>query len=382
MNYLRPSRCAYRGTTITSHGRRKASLGSTPNRLASQRNRITPPVHIEAIHGDGRHYLTARPVTLQPRTRNVQIEYTALNLAIPERVRFRYKLEGAEQQWQEAGTRRQALYNNLPPGAYRFRVMACNNDGVWNEAGTAYEFSIDPAFYQTRWFEAACAAAFLALLWGLYQYRLHQMARKFNIRLEERVNERTRIARELHDTLLQSFQGSMFRMQAALNLLPLRPEKAGEALDGAIARTEQAIAEGRNAIQDLRSEAATATDITQSLTTMGQELATSQQGGRDPSMFRLTVEGERQALFPFLQDEIYRIAREVLTNAFQHAGASQIKAEIRYDARAFRLRIRDDGTGIDPRVLKQGKRAGHWGLPGIRERAKQIGARLDFWGEA
>jgi signal transduction histidine kinase len=200
--------------------------------------------------------------------------------------------------------------------------------------------------------------------------------------LVERVEERTRIARELHDTLLQSFHGSMFRMLAARSLLPLRPEKAAAALDGAIAGAEQAIAEGRNAIQDLRTEAATAFDITQSLKAMGQELATSPRGRGDPAMFRLTVEGERQALSPFLQDEVYRIAREALTNAFQHARARQIEAEIRYDARAFRLRIRDDGTGIDPQVLKQGKRAGHWGLPGIRERARQIGARLDVWSEA
>ena len=181
---------------------------------------------------------------------------------------------------------------------------------------------------------------------------------------------------------LQSFHGSMFRMQAARNLLPLRPEEAGEALDGAIARTEQAIDEGRNAIQDLRSRRPLRSDITQLLKAMGQELAASQQERDDPATFRLTVEGERQALCPLLQDEVYRIAREVLTNAFQHARACQIEAEIRYDARVFRLRIRDDGTGIDPRVLKQGERAGHWGLPGIRERAKQIGARLDVWSEA
>jgi signal transduction histidine kinase len=220
------------------------------------------------------------------------------------------------------------------------------------------------------------------MLAAAYQLRLRQLSREFNLRLEERVAERTRIARELHDTLLQSFHGSMFRMQAARNRLPRRPEEAGEALDGAIARAEQAIDEGRNAIQDLRSEAATASDITQSLRAMGQELAASQQGRHDPATFRLTVEGERRALSPLLQDEMYRIAREVLTNAFQHACARQIEAEIRYDSRAFRLRIRDDGIGIDPRVLKQGKRAGHWGLPGIRERAEQIGARLDVWSEA
>jgi signal transduction histidine kinase len=211
---------------------------------------------------------------------------------------------------------------------------------------------------------------------------MYQVNKRFSIRLEERVEERTRIARELHDTLLQSFHGSMFRMQAARNLLPRRPEEASEALDGAIARAEQAIDEGRNAIQGLRSETANAGDLTQLLREMGHELAASQQEYHHPAAFRLTVEGERQALNPLLQDEVYRIARETLTNAFQHACACQIEAEITYGFSAFRLRIRDDGAGIDPRVLKQGKRAGHWGLPGIRERAEQIGARLDIWSEA
>jgi signal transduction histidine kinase len=248
--------------------------------------------------------------------------------------------------------------------------------------GISFPVTQKPYFYQTGWFRLAVVMAVVLPLTGGYRLRLHKMRAQMNERFSERVEERTRIARELHDTLLQSFHGSMFRMQAARNLLPRSPEEAGEALDGAIARTEQAIDEGRNAIQDLRSEAAAATDIAQLLRVMGQELAASQQGRHGPATFRLTIEGERQALRPLLQDEVYRIAREVLTNAFQHAYAFQIEAEIRYDSRAFRLRIRDDGAGIDPRVLRQGNRAGHWGLPGIRERAEQIGARLDVWSEA
>jgi signal transduction histidine kinase len=234
-----------------------------------------------------------------------------------------------------------------------------------------------PPWWSTKPFQAAVGALLLLIVWAGYRQRLNQIGRQF----EARFAERSRIARELHDTLLQSFHGSMFRMQAARNMLPLCPEEAGEALDGAIDRAEQAIAEGRNAIQDLRSEVATASDITQSLKAIVQELAATQQGQGEPAMFRLTVEGEHQTLSPFLQDDVYRIAREVLTNAFQHARPRHIEAEIRYDARAFRLRIRDDGAGIHAQVLKQGKRAGHWGLPGIRERAKEIGAQLDFWSE-
>jgi signal transduction histidine kinase len=220
------------------------------------------------------------------------------------------------------------------------------------------------------------------LLWGLYQLRLRQLARQFNMGLEARASERMRIAREMHDTLLQSFQGLMFRFQAARNMLPRRPEEASQALDGALVTAEQAISESRDAIHDLRSEPVAQNDLAHLLTAMGQELASSQDANRNSPNFSVTVEGERQTLSPSLQDEVYRIAREVLRNAFRHARARHIEAEIRYDDRRLRLRIRDDGKGIDPKVLEGGGRAGHWGLPGVRERAKQIGARLDFWSEA
>jgi signal transduction histidine kinase len=195
------------------------------------------------------------------------------------------------------------------------------------------------------------------------------------------VNERTRIARDLHDTLLRSLHGLMFRFQAARNMFARRPEEAMEALDGAIKRTEEAIAESRDAIKDLRVERATPTDLAELLTATGQELETSMDANGTRPAFRLMVEGERQALPLEIQEQVYRIGRELLRNAFQHADAQHIEAEIRYDDRAFCLLIRDDGNGIDPNVLKAGGRAGHWGLPGVRERARQIRARIDFWSE-
>jgi signal transduction histidine kinase len=200
--------------------------------------------------------------------------------------------------------------------------------------------------------------------------------------LEARVGERTRIARELHDTLLQSLHGLMFRFQAARNMLPRRPEQAMQALDGAIARTEQAIAESRDAIRDLRSEPVAQSDLAELLTAISQELAVFEDANRDGPVFRVVVEGEPRRLSPILQAEVYGIARELLRNAFQHAGARQIEAEIRYEDHLFRLRVRDDGKGMDPKVLEVGGRAGHWGLPGIRERAQRVGARLDLWTEA
>jgi ligand-binding sensor domain-containing protein/signal transduction histidine kinase len=352
-------------------------------------NKVAPPVHIEQVTADGKTYwqslygdASSSSPKLPPLVRDLTIDYTALSLVAPEKIRFRYKLEGLDRDWHDVGNRRQAFYTDLPPRHYRFRVAACNNSGVWNEAGAFLDLSVAPAYYQTTWFRALCVAAFLGLLWALHQYRLHQLQRQFTAGLEARVNERTRIARELHDTLLQSFHGLMFQFQAARNMLPRRPDEAMDVLDGAIGATEQAIIEGRSAIQQLRSEELGEGDLSQWLTATGQELARSQSDNGDVPIFRLTVEGERKTLTALPRDEVCRITREILRNAFQHAEASQIEVEIRYDDRELRVRIRDDGKGIARQVLQGGGSAGHWGLRGVRERAQQIGARLDFWSEA
>jgi signal transduction histidine kinase/ligand-binding sensor domain-containing protein len=341
-------------------------------------NKLPPPVHIEQVIADGKPYDAADGLRLPPHVRNLAIDYTALSFVAPGKIHFRYKLEGQDPDWREVVNDRRVAYSNLAPRHYTFRVVACNNSGVWNEAGTFLDFSIDPAYYQTAWFRALCVAAFFVLLWALDRYRLHQIAQKYDVRMEER----TRIARDLHDTLLQSFHGLMFRFQAARNMLPGRMEDAIHALDGALDHAEQAIAEGRDAIQDLRSSPAIQSDLAIFLTATGQELARSPEVNRNAAAFRLTVEGVPHELSPILQDEVCRIAREVLRNAFRHAHAHHIEAEIRYDDRSLRLRIRDDGAGIDPKILEQGGRPGHWGLLGINERAKRIGARLDLWSEA
>ena len=334
-------------------------------------NKLPPPVHIEQITADRKTHDASSNLRLPALTRDLEIDYTALSLVAPEKNRFRVKLEGRDPDWKDVGNERKAFYNDLPPRNYRFRVMASNNSGVWNEAGASFDFSIDPAYYQTRWFQASCVAAFLALLWGLYRLRLHQIAQGFNARMEERVGERTRIARELHDTLLQSFQGLMLRLQVVEELLP--DGRAKEELEQSLERADQAIAEGRNAVQDLRSSAMTTNDLAQAVRALGNELAVE-----DGAAFRLVVEGPARDLHPIVRDEIYRIAREALRNAFSHARAHHIEAEITYAERLFRLRIRDDGQGIAPAILEEG-RPGHYGLPGMRERAGQIGAKLSIW---
>jgi signal transduction histidine kinase len=198
------------------------------------------------------------------------------------------------------------------------------------------------------------------------------------LRFEERLAERTRIARELHDTLLQSFQGLMLHFQTANNLLP--PGQAKDALEQALDRADQAIVEGRAAIQNLRSSTNLTNELAQAMTALGEELGVAHDGDRDPATFRVSVEGRPRELHPILRDDIYRIAREALRNAFSHAQASKIEAEITYSERLLRLRIRDDGKGVDPKLLYAG-RDGHWGLPGMRERAQEIGAKLDIWSQ-
>src|SRR5215813_8331581 len=202
------------------------------------------------------------------------------------------------------------------------------------------------------------------------------------LRLEERVSERTRIARELHDSLLQSLHGLMFEFQAARNMFHKRPEEALQALDNAITGTEQAITESQDAIEDLRSPATAEDDLAQLIKITGEDLAALRSQDHVSPTFGLTVEGQQRMLTPVIRDEVYRIAREVLRNAFRHAQARRIEAEVLYDEDQLRLRVRDDGKGMDRQVLDKGGRAGHWGLPGVRERARQIGAKLDVWSEA
>jgi len=337
-------------------------------------NTIAPPLLVEQLVADHKSYSPSPRVSLPALTRDLEIDYTALSFRVPQKVRFRYKLEGHDRDWQEPGTRRQAFYNDLHPGRYRFRVTASNNDGVWNEAGASLDFYILPSYYQTAWFRIACAGAVLLLLWAAYGLRVQQLGRRFAIGLEARVNERTRIARDLHDTLLQSFQGLMLRLQLVEDLLP--EGKAKTQLEQTLQRADQAIAEGRRAVYDLRSSTAAPTDLTQALRTLGDEFATE-----NSAAFHLVVEGTGRDLNPIIRDELYLITREALRNAFSHARAQHIEAEITYGERTFQLRIRDDGEGIPTQILEEG-RPGHYGLSGMRERAKQIGGKLELWSRA
>jgi ligand-binding sensor domain-containing protein/signal transduction histidine kinase len=324
----------------------------------------------------------ASSLRLHHRERFFTVEFSALSFRSPATNRYRYRLEGLDLGWhQRASDQRLVSYTALPAGTYKLRVQGATSRGTWNEPGAALQITILPPWWSTWWFRAVCVCSFLWLGWQAYRYRLSQITKQFSIRAEERVNERIRIARELHDTMLQSLHGVMFEFQAARNMFQKRPEEAIQALDDAIMRTERAISESQEAIGDLRLDAVGDNDIAQILRQTGEELVAARGADDDLPTFGLTVEGEGRKLVPIIREEVCRIAREAIRNAFRHAQAHRIETEILYDDHQFRLRVRDDGKGLDPQVLVKGGRAGHWGLPGVRERAQKMGAKLDIWSE-
>jgi signal transduction histidine kinase/ligand-binding sensor domain-containing protein len=332
------------------------------------KNQLAPPASIRSISADGKKYVVNTNVSLPALTKNLRVEYTGLSLSIPERVRFRYKLDGWDQDWQDVGTRREAFYTNLPPGMYRFHVTACNNDGVWNDVGATIGFRIPPAWYQTNWFRVLCVIAGLVVIWAFHRLRLRQIARAISARFDERLAERTRIVRDLHDTFLQTIQGSKLVADDALELStdPIRMRRAMEQLSVWLGRATQ---EGRAALNSLRTTTTQTNDLAEALQRVTEDRLI-------PNSMAITfsVDGDAREMHPIVRDEIYRIGYEAIRNASTHSGASRLEVELRY-ARDLALRVSDNGTGIAPAIADRGK-DGHFGLQGMRERATRIGGKL------
>ena len=333
-------------------------------------NLLPPPVLIRSVKANGRQFNTLTNLVLPPRTTDLQISYTALSLSVPEKVHFRYRLEGVDKNWQDAGTRREAFYTRLGPGKYHFRVLACNNDGVWNEEGALLDVNIAPAWYQTNLFHLLCVVSVLLALWSLYQLRLRQMAALYQGRMEERLAERQRIAQDLHDTLLQSVQGVILKFYALTMRLPPGSATRQE-MEKALKRAGEVVEEGRDRIHNLRVTAASRDNLPAALQWVAEEISTGNE-----ICFKMIVEGVALELDPIVLDETYYIGREALINAFRHSDGLHIEVQITYHPRQLRLRVRDDGRGIDPAILEKQGRENHWGLPGMRERAQRIGAEV------
>jgi signal transduction histidine kinase len=331
------------------------------------RNSLVPPVSIASLVANGQQHANPREMQLREGVTNLAISYTALSLSVPERVRFRYRLEGVDHEWVEAGTRREAFYTKLGPGSYRFRVIAANNDGVWNEAGASLAFTIPPTFLQSRLFFGLCLLVAALVLWSLYTLRVKQVSRQMQHRLDERLAERERIARELHDTLLQGFQGLVLRFQAAALSIPVSHD-ARRMMEVALDQADTVIVEGRDRVHDLRT-ADTSGDLAECLSEAVKRFA--------PDGTRITIreEGATRRLSPTVLEEVLRIGVEGVANAVRHSGASVIDIDLAYMSRHLRLSIRDNGVGIDPETIVAG-RTGHFGIVGMRERAHGIRARF------
>ncbi len=378
----RAGRPSFNSAAYSSDGRVWFAQGDIVEMLDPSRHSpkaLAAVTHIQAITVDRKQFIAIDNLKLSPHPRDLQIDYTSPTFANPQRVKFRYRLDGYDHDWREAGTRRQAFYTDLPPGKYTFRVMAANSDGIWNDTAAKLEFSIMPAYYQTNWFRALCAMVFVGLLWTAYQLRVRHLNKQFEMTLDARVGERTRIARDLHDTLLQSAHGLLLRFQTVSQLLPDRPLDAKERLDNAIEQTAGFITEARDEVQGLRASTVDTNDVALAISTLGEELTTDSSDHR--TAFHVAVEGETRNLHPIIRDEIYKIATESLRNSFRHANARRVEVEIRYDDEQFRLRVRDDGKGIDPVLLSGRSNEGHYGLHGMRERATLIGGKLTVWSE-
>ena len=336
-------------------------------------NPSQPPVSIRSITANDQPYYPSAGLQLPKGTSGLRIDYTALGLAMPERVRFRYRLEGADNEWQEAGPRREAFYTNLGPGSYRFHVTAANNDGVWNSDGAVMEFKILPMFYQTYWFFLLCFLALVILVWAAYQFRLHQLQTRMSIQFAERLSERTRIAQDLHDTLLQGVVSAAMQLEVATERVGEK-SPAKPMLDHINGLMANVVAEGRNALKGLRSPTLNyLSDLEQRLSEIRQELDIA--GQID---FRTIVTGHPRPMLSAVGEETHQICREALTNAFRHSGAAVIEVEIEYAARQFRIVVRDNGRGIDSEMISTG-REGHFGLSGMRERANNIGAQFKVY---
>ena len=325
-------------------------------------------VRLEGVFADGRFFKPAEPLRIPAPHRRITLNYAALSLAVPERIRFKYKLDGYDQDWSEATATREAAYTNLPADKYRFRVRASNSESLWNSSESTLQIVIEPEFWQTWWFRFGSMLAVVIAVLAFVRLRILQLTKQLNVRFEERLAERTRIAQELHDTLLQGVLSASMQLHVADERLTC-DSPAKPLVGRVLALMNQVVEEGRNTLQGLRSSKQ-ALNLEEACSQIRQEFPLQSQTG-----FRVIVEGAPRPLRPGIRDQVYFIVREALTNAFRHSHANDVEVQLEYASHHLRVLIRDNGRGIDQHVLESG-REGHWGLFGMKERAERICGRL------
>ena len=322
-------------------------------------------VHIDAVSVDGTPIDLSSPVLLNEKPRRVMVTFTGLNLSAPDRIQYKYKLENVDEKWSEPVKERQVTYSNLGSGTYRFVVAATDGGGMWNSSESSVQFQIAPAFWETWWFRVASVVAIALIIFAVYRLRMGEFQRSASLRFEERLLERTRIAQELHDTLLQGFLSASMQLHVIMDQLP-EDSPTRPPLARVLNLIGRVIEEGRNAVRGLRMS--NSNDLGEALSRIRSEFP-NQEG----VAFRVLVEGTPRPLHPIIRDEVYRIGHEALMNAFRHSKADAIEAELEYAPDGLRLVVRDTGIGLDPNEPER-KSESHWGLTGMRERAQKIGA--------
>jgi signal transduction histidine kinase len=332
--------------------------------------RRPPQLSIRTITADG-HPLNAN-ATFPPDTQYLDINYFGLDLTNPRNVVYRYRLEGLDTTWQSVGNRTEAIYTHLRPGTYRFEVIASNGNDVWTKPVTSATFRILPRFYERPWFEALCLFAAVLLVWFGISLRVRYVSSAIRIRAEERADERIRIARELHDTLLQGIQGLLLTFHVAAEKVPA-DHVSKKALEKALTTAERIIVEGRNRVSRLRSENLIDAELKSLIEGVASNL-----NGVAATDFTVERTGGTDILQSHVVDEVFCIAREALTNAFRHSGASRIVVELNYQRGQFTMSCSDNGRGFDAEAIHASPTNGHWGLRGMWERAERIGGKLTF----
>jgi len=335
-----------------------------------RRNTNPPPVYITGVRTDGRLIDPTSAVHLPAGDGSLQIDYTAVSLTSPSRVRFRYRLDGEDKDWIDAGTRRQAYYTNISPGTYHFNVIASNDDDVWNEEGAKLAIVIPPRFYQAAWFIGLEALAVLALIGIAYAWRIRSVSRAVRLQSEARHEERERIARELHDTLLQAIYGIMLRFQAVATAIP-KDDPLQEGIQSTLKVASDFIVEGRDRVRELRTNITSLPKLASAVGELARLLEKA-----SPAAMAIDVRVVDQDMDPAVGEDVLAICRESLVNAFRHACAEHIDLRLVTTRQALELSITDDGTGMHPDIQDDPAETGHWGIAGMHERAAELGATL------
>ncbi len=332
-----------------------------------------PKVFVSDILTDGRRGRVRHELVLAPGPHHVELQLAAIDLASAHKIRLQYRLEGVDSAWLDVNSSRTAAYTNIPPGTHELRLRATDSTGAWDEGRVVYEVTQRPFFYQTRLFQLGVLAVFVLLLGVAYLVRVRHIIQQTRALLEERQVERESVARDLHDTFLQGIQGLILRFHTGAQQLPA-DQPVRRLFEEALVQSDEVMLEGRRVLSRLRTKRSTPQSLANAFSAMGQEFRPL-----SPAQFELIVSGRRRDLSTVVQEELQKVGREALFNSFRHAQATKIEVELHFGLFELRLRFRDNGVGVDPKILREGSIPGHYGLPGMKERVREIGGHMDLW---